>query len=342
MTIAFEDLHVGMQLNFGAYPVTAGEIVEFAREFDPQPFHLDEEAAKNSLLGGLAASGWHTCAMMMRMLYDGFLCKTTGIGAPGIDEVRWLRPVRPGMVLGVCLTMTSMRVSKSRPDLGLVGIDTEIRDQNGAVVMTSRHTNLFTRRDPAAAIPEPRDAIVARKPPPPEPPRLADEAANRSRFASFYEDVVVGARLPLGTHTFTREETTRFARRYDPQPFHLDDAAAAASHFGKLSASGWHTAAVYMKLYVAAREKIRAENLARGIPIAANGPSPGFRDLNWFKPVFVGDTITYESTIMGKRPASRGGWGIVSSRVAGFNQDGVKVFESFGASMVAMRGQTDQ
>lgn len=343
MTTAFEDLHAGQQFRFGAYEVTEREIVEFAREFDPQPFHLDKAAASKSLLGGVAASGWHTCAMTMRMAYDGFLADSTGVGAPGLDDVRWLRPVRPGMILGVQWTLTSLRVSKSRPELGLVGVATEVSDQTGAVVMTQRHTNLFERRDPKAPVPEPRgEAQLQRREPAPEPPRLEGDEANRSRFATWYEDALIGARLSLGSHTFTRAETTRFARRYDPQPFHLDDAAAAASHFGKLSASGWHTAAIYMRLHVDTRERIRADNAARGLPLAASGPSPGFRDLNWFRPVFVGDTISYESAVAAKRPASRKGWGLVSGRVQGHNQDGVKVFESFGASMLPMRANSDQ
>lgn len=338
MPMAFEDLHAGQRLRFGAYPVTESEIIEFATEFDPQPFHLDSEAAKHSLLGGLAASGWHTCCMAMRMAYDGFLRDSTGVGAPGIEEVRWMKPVRAGMILTTQWTVNSLRVSKSRPELGLAGIFAEVSDQSGLVVMTQRHTNLFERRGPEAPIPEPQGARQPqRREAPPEPPRLESAEANRSRFATWYEDTQIGARLSLGSHRFTREEIMRFARKYDPQPFHLDDSAAAASHFGKLSASGWHTASKYMRLYIDTRERIRAENLARGLPPATNGPSPGFNDLNWFRPVFVDDTIAYETTVTRKRLSSRAGWGFVTSRVHGTNQNGVKVFESSGASMIPMR-----
>ena len=336
MTVSFEKLHAGQEFCFGRYEVTTEEIKEFAREFDPQPFHLDEAAAQQSLLGGLAASGWHTCAMAMRMAYDGFLHDSTGVGAPGIDEVRWLKPVRPGMVLGVKWTVTALRVSKSRPELGLASFDTQVHDQTGAIVMTQHHTNLFERREDAP-IPEPQGTALQRKPARPEPPVLARDAANRSRFAAYFEDAQIGARLSLGSHIFTRDETMRFARRYDPQPFHLDDAAAAASHFGRLSASGWHTAAIAMRLGVDVRARLRAEDAALGLSSGANGPSPGFRDLNWLRPVFVGDTISYETTTMEKRPASRTGWGILTTRVTGNNQDGVKVFECFGASMLPMR-----
>lgn len=337
MTLAFEDFHAGQTFTFGASPVTAESIVEFARQFDPQPFHLDAEAAKRSLLGGLSASGWHTCAMMMRMLYDGFLCNTTGSGAPGIDEVRWLKPVRPGMTLGMRVTMASLRVSKTRPDLGFVSMDGVVHDAAGDAVMTSRHTNMFARRNPAAPIPAPQGAALERKAAAPEPVELRDGPAALTRFSAYYEDALIGATLPLGSHPFTREETTGFARLYDPQPFHLDDAAAAATHFGRLSASGWHTAAVCMRLTVETRDRIRAQNAAPGDAAAPQGPSPGFRDLSWLRPVFAGDTITYDSTIVAKRPASRPGWGIVNARARGFNQDGAKVFEYTGAALTPMR-----
>jgi acyl dehydratase len=91
----FEDFPQGARLEFGHYPVTKEEVISFARAYDPQPFHLDEDAAARSMLGGLAASGWHTCAIAMRLVCDGFLNITDGRGAPGIDEVKWLKPVRP-------------------------------------------------------------------------------------------------------------------------------------------------------------------------------------------------------------------------------------------------------
>ena len=340
MTLAFEDFHVGQQFRFGEKRVTEEEIIAFARAFDPQPFHLDREAAAKSLLGGLAASGWHTCAMTMRMVVDGFLRETTGVGAPGIEECRWLKPVRPGAVLTVCWTIKSLRVSASRPELGLAGIDADVIDKtSGETVMTQRHINLFARREPRAPIPEAKGEIWPRTAPPAEPPPPDDRDANRTRFGAAYEDTIVGARLDLGAHTFTRDEIMDFARRFDPQPFHLDEAAAAKTHFGKLSASGWHTASICMKLYIEGRDRLRAEAAARGEPWFPNGPSPGFRNLAWLRPVFVGDTITYDTTAMGKRPIARPGWGLVLSRARGFNQDGVKVYESHGASTVPMRAK---
>ena len=128
-------------------------------------------------------------------------------------------------------------------------------------------------------------------------------------MSDFFEDLVVGTRLDLGAHTFTADEIVAFARRYDPQPFHLDARAAADTHFGRLAASGWHTAVIWMKLYVEHRQAVVAALEARGQTPSRPGPSPGFRDLKWRKPVHPGDTVRYSTTLSGKHAASRPGWG---------------------------------
>jgi acyl dehydratase len=147
----------------------------------------------------------------------------------------------------------------------------------------------------------------------------------------FFEDIALGEHIALGSHTFTADDIKAFARRFDPQPFHLDEAVAARSHFGALCASGWHTASVWMRLRALQQQREDAELAARGEPVAALGPSPGFRDLKWLKPVYVGDTITYATKIVAKRAsASRPGWGLISLHNSGINQRGEPVlsFES--------------
>lgn len=124
----FEDFPVGEVFEFGNYMVTAEEIVEFAREFDPQPFHIDENAAKASLLGGLSASGWHVCAIIMRMMVDGYYGRTASMGSTGIDEMKWLKPVRPGDRLSCRRTTLEARVSAKRPEMGIVRLRYEIFD----------------------------------------------------------------------------------------------------------------------------------------------------------------------------------------------------------------------
>lgn len=120
MTLTLEDFPPGRLGTFGPRHVTREDILAFAAEFDPQPMHLDEEAAKRSMLNGLSGSGWHLCSLMMRMMCDGFLDRTASMGSPGVNEVRWLAPLRPGDDLLLDVEVTEARVSKSRPDTGIV------------------------------------------------------------------------------------------------------------------------------------------------------------------------------------------------------------------------------
>ena len=155
---------------------------------------------------------------------------------------------------------------------------------------------------------------------------------------TYLEEVPLGNKREIGRHTFTAEEIKAFAQSYDPQAFHLDEEAAKRSHFGALVASGWHTAAVCMRFLVENRRRIVAEETAAGRPIATWGPSPGFRDLKWLKPVYAGDTITYASEPFEIRPsASRPGWGLLFSRNTGVNQRGELVYSFIGSAFVERR-----
>ena len=147
---AYEDFTEGTEIDFGSYPVTKDEVIAFATEFDPQPFHLDEEAAKASMLGGLSASGWHTCAMMMRMMADGYLLDSTSQGSPGVDFVKWKKPVRPGDTLAGKAKVLSARLSAKRPTLGIVKLATDLTNQAGETVLESEYTLLVLTRDGAA------------------------------------------------------------------------------------------------------------------------------------------------------------------------------------------------
>jgi acyl dehydratase len=149
-TWAFEDFVEGGSIDLGSKEMTASEIVEFAGEFDPQPMHLDEEAGKASILGGLSASGWHTCAVFMRLLCDAFLLDSTSQGAPGVDRIKWKRPVLAGDRLSGRTTVMSKRESKSRPSLGLVAFRSELFNQHGEPVFELENTVMFLRREAAA------------------------------------------------------------------------------------------------------------------------------------------------------------------------------------------------
>lgn len=145
--LAFEDFAVGQVREFGDRLVDRDEGLAFAAAYDPQPLHLDEEAAAASVLGGLSVSGWHTCAMVMRMMCDAYLLDSSSQGSPGIDQLRWLRPVRPGDRLRVRMTVLETKTSKTRPQLGLVRSAWAVFNQHDEQVMSMEGWGMFGRRE---------------------------------------------------------------------------------------------------------------------------------------------------------------------------------------------------
>ena len=142
----FEDFAVGDTATFGGHEVTEQEIIRFATEYDPQPFHTDPAAARDSIFGGLIASGWNTAAIMMRALVDHYVSAESSLGSPGIDELRWTQPVRPGDRLRVRVTVTETIPSRSKPDRGVVRAFTEVLNQRDEVVMTMQGMTMHRRR----------------------------------------------------------------------------------------------------------------------------------------------------------------------------------------------------
>lgn len=149
---AYEDFEPGRQFALGPKQVSSEEIIAFAREFDPQPFHLDEAAGKASVLGGLAASGWHTSSMLMRMFCDAILDHSTSQGAPAVEFNRWKRPVLAGDTINATTTVKDRRISRSRPEMGLVTLHHELFNQRGEVVCEMQHPAMFLRRDPSQPV----------------------------------------------------------------------------------------------------------------------------------------------------------------------------------------------
>jgi acyl dehydratase len=147
----YEDIVVGAPFEYGAYEVTKEEIFAFAHAYDPQPHHIDEEAAKLSLVKGLCASGWHSCAMFMRMFYDGVLADSASMGGPAIDEVKWKKPIRPGHVLKARSTCVEKRVMRSRPNVGICRMQHEVLNQDDESVMTMENAFFIAVRHPTAA-----------------------------------------------------------------------------------------------------------------------------------------------------------------------------------------------
>lgn len=142
----WEDFPAGQVREFGALVVTREDVLAFARSYDPQPLHLEDAAAEASLFGRLAASGWHTCAMAMRMMCDGYLLESASLGSPGIDNLRWLKPVYPGDTLGIRFTVLEARPMASRPEVGLIKSNSEVKNQHGEVVLSMQGWGMFRRR----------------------------------------------------------------------------------------------------------------------------------------------------------------------------------------------------
>ena len=330
-----EDLEVGKPYACGAKTVSKDEIMAFGRAYDPQPLHVDEEAAKKTLVGGLCASGWHTCTMMMRLVADGMLNNVASLGSPAVDEGRWMVPVRPGDVVKATYTIQEKRDLASRPDVGVSKVLVELFNQKGETAANWRTNQLTRRRHPG---PPPGDAGAKR-----ERKAIAslwDEpgAVSALRADLFFEDRQIGELTDLGTHTFDRDDIIAFAREFDPQPFHLDEAAAKASLFGALCASGWHSAAHAIRGNITSRLKGNEQARAQGVRLAAYGPSPGFRNLSWFKPVYVGDTLEYRRRLAQKIDLkSRPDRGIVATDIQARNQKGEIVFAVTSQILVERR-----
>lgn len=145
----WEDLQPGQVLDLGSISPTKEEILAFAQQFDPQYFHLDEEAAKTSVFGGLCASGWHTCSMAMRLMVTNFLQQSTSLGSPGLENVKWLKPVFPGDILHLQHQIVESRPMRSRPDVGLVRTNWDMNNHKGEPVLHMEGWGMFRRRHPA-------------------------------------------------------------------------------------------------------------------------------------------------------------------------------------------------
>jgi acyl dehydratase len=341
----FEDFPVGAGGECAPHLVTREEIIAFAREFDPQPFHLSEEAAKGTFVGELIASGWHTCSLTMRIIYDCFLSRSASMGAPGIEEVKWLKPVRPGDTLTARWSILETRLSRSRPRMGLGRVRVVLFNQRDETAYDMSYWMMAERRG-AAASGEASEATpanaangataaaasVAGNPRPQAGSASTDNAG-------YFEDLVVGETNPAGSYEFTAQNIIRFAKAFDPQPFHVDPLAAAKSHFGGLCASGWHTGSACMRKLIDRRQAIRERLKAQGEKLPGMGSSPGFKNLVWHKPVYAGDTVDFATTLVSKREsASRPGWGIIFSRNTGTNQKGELVYEFTGSVFIERRG----
>lgn len=310
--LTFEDFQPGEIRTYGDYSIDESELLAFAAAYDPQPFHLDREAAKDGIFSGLAASGWHICSALMRMMIDDWLGHSSMIAGIGIEDNRWLAPVRPGDRLTAHTTTLEKVDLRSRPGAGVVKVQTALRNQNGVEVMRQTLSNLFARREPLKAPPSDSSRRSARPQADPLVERIDDPAA---ALTDDFACARIGAWADLGETEFTADFIREYALKYDPAPFHVDEEAGRAHALGAMSAAGLHTASCWMHHFIAARRRLGGGRLQ-------DRASPGFRDMLWRRPVLVGDRIAFSTQVIAKRETSKSGLCLVTSRNLGVNQRG--------------------
>ena len=324
--IYFEDFAPGETRSYGAYGFTEEAIIAFAAEYDAQSFHMDAELARHTLLGGSSASGWHTCSALMRMMADDWLGASACLADIGIEDNRWLAPVRPGDVLSAQTRTLEKTDLRSRLDAGIVKFETALRNQEGVEVMRQTGSNLFARREPLRQLSEPTAETPRRASAPQPLPRIDD------RFAALpddYDSAQVGAYAELGETTFSAAFIRAYALDFDPFPFHLDEEAGRNHVLGAMSAAGLQTACCWMRQFIA----LRREAAGGEVPSRA---SPGFANMLWRRPVLAGDRISYSTQVIAKRPISKPGLGLVQSLNHAVNQRGELVMDFTAAVITPM------
>jgi acyl dehydratase len=322
--IAFEDFRPGETRIYGDYLIGEAELLAFSAAYDAQPFHLDAVAAKDTILGGLAASGWQVCSALMRMMIDDWLGASSVLAGIGIEDNRWPVPVRAGDRLTAHTTTLEKSDLRSRPGAGIVKVQTSLRNQDGREVMSQTISNLFARRTPLATPP----AVAPRPPAAPPPPEAIDDPVGA--MPDDFARARVGAFAQLGETLFTAASIRDYALKYDPAPFHIDEEAGKAHLLGAMSAAGLHTASCWMSHFIETRRRLGGGELT-------SRASPGFKDMLWRRPVLVGDRIAFSTQVIAKRETSKPGLGLITSRNRGVNQSGELVID-FVASVFAPAG----
>lgn len=326
----FEDFSAGMTVECGARAVTTEEAIAFAEAYDPQPMHVDPVSAETTLLGGLALSGWQTCGIGQRVLVDGFLGRVACLGSPGVASVRWRRPARPDSPIAGRLHTRTVRPSKSRPEIGFVLVDYTL-SQDGEPICIEDFTFIVASRFAGS---------LGGGPPangPAEDTPWSDSVSPEALAWGEAGDVPLGQAVDLGEVTLSDEDIIEFARAYDPQAFHLDEAAGAASLFGGLAASGWQLTALWSGRLQAGLRRAMADlpPSRRAAVDGLFGPSPGFSKLVWKRPALAGDRLRFFTKPVAIEPhEKRDDWVVLESVNGAINQTGALVFQFDGRVMM--------
>ncbi len=325
--LCWEDFAPGQVFPLGRHEMARDQIVEFATRYDPQAFHLDEEAGRQSLLRGQAASGWHTCAALMRMLGEGLLARSRYRGLQAVDEIKWRRPVRPGDVLTGRAACIGRNIGSAGPGLGSVGFHCEALDAGGEPVMSWHAHLVFERRSSGATAPATvnldRHSTVVRNP--------------GNHRIKFFEDLDCGDEIELGPYRFATDEALAFRRDFDnlhPHPLAAGD---------RLAVSNWQVLGGWMNRLVAHYERAGAELRAMSLPVPRLGPSPGLRSLRWQRPVYAEDVVAFTCWAERKSqlPAVPG-WGLLLAGGEGRNQSGELVVRFVAQLLLERRQEADE
>ena len=325
----WDDIQTGGQLDLGSVAVSQDDIVRFASEFDAQPFHTDEEAARTTLLGGLSASGWHTCTLIMRLLEETIARHSGVLETAGLEEIIWLRPVRPDDVLTATVRWSRESACSCGSGARVREADIEVRNQRGEVAMQWQMNCLIApntepRRQISQDCPmrKGRAARVLRRP--------GDHAIK------YFEDVVPGDEIALGEYAFTIDKIAAFSARYAAESARDRNVHPCAAD-GAVTAPVWHVTAVWMHCIVRYYDQQAARLRRQAKPVPLLGPAVGVKHLRWHAPVVMGEAITFRAWAERKIEISRGNWGLLVVGAVGENRRGDTVVSFYPQMLLERR-----
>jgi len=335
---SWEDYSEGETGSFGRIKVTADTIKRFAVAYDPQPFHLDDGAARATPLRGLAASGWHTCALLMRQVEQQVLSMSGYLGSPGIDDIRWLKPVRPGDILEGKIIWLSKCPCSRRSDVGRWSIAIEAINQSGDLVLRLNGHVLLARRGAAVAdVPRSSSCCAARLARPPRARRRPGDHLIR-----YFEDVQQGDEIALGSYDFTTDAIHSYSHNIGTPTGDREPPAHAVGEGSCRRVNGWHIIAAWMRRIVDYYQAEADWLAGKGRPVPLLGPAVGARSLYWLKPVHSGDRITFSSWVEHKLQAGTSSeWGLLVAGAEGVDQKGEVVVSLYPQFLLQRQPQRD-
>lgn len=323
----WEDIEDGETLPLGTATMSREKIVAFASEFDPQPFHLDDEAARGTLLGGLAASGWHTCAVVMDLVERAMNEHALPLQTPGAEEIRWRKPVRPGDALSGRVVLSSKSTCACGSSAGACRAFVEVFNQSADSVVSWRMDCIVPRREPATATRRPACPMRSER-------RARVHRVRGDHAIKFFDDVAAGDEIALGSYAFTADRVGSFRTRHtDVHSGRIGLTTGVSTRF----AHDWHVVSAWMHCIVR-YYRLQSERLrSTGRPVPLLGPAAGVKHLRWHAPVRAGEVISYVTWAERKLEiASHSDWGLLIAGAEGVNAKG-EVVVSFYPQMLLQR-----